>query len=207
MRHLDHYLLAIAAIGGTGWFVLRGELARRRGSNAEEPTVTEAPPTPSQAGARSGDAVIAAALLSVGAGVVHAFVIQEHFEETALFGGFFLVLALLQVAWAVGLRLAPSRKLLAAGAIGSLLVALLWVASRTTGLPVGPERWEAEPVGLSDSISTAFELGAAGLAFVALRSRSALSFVRPMLSRALPAVTTGLVIGLTYVALAGGGHH
>ncbi len=45
------------------------------------------------------------------------------------------------------------------------------------------------------------------LALVALRSRSALSFVRPVLARTFPAVMAGAAIGLTYLAAVGGGGH
>jgi hypothetical protein len=208
MKHLDHYVLLVVALVGTGWFVVKGELAVRRARRAEAPVGT----TPENASAASpllsvSDAMIAAAMLSFGAGVIHAFVVQQHLRETTLFGLFFLVLALLQVAWAVAVRIAPSRGLLVAGAAGSVLIALVWLVSRTIGLPVGPERWAAEPVGLADSISTAFELGVAGLTVVALRSRSALSFVTPVLGRSFPAVTAGLAIGLTYLAATAASHH
>jgi hypothetical protein len=35
---------------------------------------------------------------------------------------------------------------------------LLWIVSRTVGLPIGPERWTPESVGAIDSIASADEL-------------------------------------------------
>jgi hypothetical protein len=155
----------------------------------------------------ASDARAGAAMLSLGAGIIHAFVIAEHFEESVLFGVFFACLAALQLAWAVALWRRPSRAVLLAGVAGNALVVAIWALSRTTGLPLGPEPWQAEAVGLADAVSTLFEVGIVLLGLVALRSRSALSFVPPVLARTLPAVTTGIAIGLTYLAAVGGGGH
>jgi hypothetical protein len=207
LNHLGHYLVGATAVLGGLFLIVRGELARRSGRAPDVPDLRPPDARPATEVTRASDAMTSAALLSVGAGVIHAFVIADHFEEAASFGTFFVVLAVAQLGWAVALWRSPSRRLLVAAAIGSLLVAALWLVSRTVGLPVGPERWEAEPVGLADAVSTAFEILTTALAVVALRARAPLSFVRPVFARTLPAVTAGAVIGLTYLAAATGSHH
>ncbi len=110
------------------------------------------------------------ALLSVLTAAIHASVIREHLHEYAPFGEFFAALTITQLAAAAVLITSPSRRLLATIAAGNLAVALLWVASRTSGLPIGAEHWTAEPVQLKDAVCTAAECAlAAGT--LALRRR------------------------------------
>ena len=78
----------------------------------------------------------------------------------------------LQLAWAEAVRRRPGdRRLLAAGAAGNLAVAGVWAMSRVVGVPVGPERFEAEPVGLKDVLATLDELAIAALVALLLLRR------------------------------------
>lgn len=110
-----------------------------------------------------------AAATTVASAAVHLSVIGEHFRESALYGTFFVVLAALQLAWAAGLVLRPSRAWLSAGAAASVLVALLWLATRTVGIPLGPAAGELEGVGAPDVLASAAEVVTAALAVAALR--------------------------------------
>lgn len=99
-----------------------------------------------------------AAVLSIGAGVVHVSAAGDHTDVPILFAGF-IVVAVLQIALG-GLLLwrRPSRPLIAAGLalmVGSIAA---WLVSRTTGLPV-LEGGHQEPVGFKDGITVLFELG------------------------------------------------
>lgn len=106
--------------------------------------------------------------------------IAFHFREYWLFGLLFAIVAPLQLAWAELVRRRPDdRRLLIAGAIGNLGVAAVWVASRTTGLPVGPHPGEPEPVGIKDLLSTYDELLLAIIVAVLL-SRRAASWLVPI---------------------------
>jgi hypothetical protein len=98
------------------------------------------------------------ALLSTSAALIHFAVLREHFQEHALFGVLFALTAVLQLAWSALVVRRPSRRLLQAGALGNLGVAAVWLLSRTTGLPLGPEPWAPEAVGVADSLATAFEV-------------------------------------------------
>jgi hypothetical protein len=129
------------------------------------PLVAAAPPALDDAKGRARpqleNSVFVACGLALGSGLIHVDAAVEHFHEYALFAVFFVVVACLQFAWAVGAYRRPTRALLRAGAYGSLLVVALWVVSRTSGLPLGPERWEPESVGGFDAIATADEIALA----------------------------------------------
>jgi len=98
------------------------------------------------------------ALLSIEAAVIHFAVVAQHFDEWWLTGTFFVLVALFQLAWALLVLRAPSRPFYLAGAVTNALVVVLWIVSRTNGVPVGPGAGEAEPVALPDTLATAFEV-------------------------------------------------
>jgi hypothetical protein len=105
--------------------------------------------------------LVGAAGASVASGAVHLAVIREHFAEAALYGWFFLVLTLLQAGWAVAVVVRPSRIVLTAGAVASLGVVMLWLATRTVGIPLGPAAGETEAFGGLDIAASALELAVA----------------------------------------------
>lgn len=148
-------------------------------------------------GARSDGlrAVLAAGL--VGAAVVHAAVIPEHLREWQTAGWFFVLLALAEVAAAVLVATRRSWAVPAAVAVSAGPV-LLWMWSRTLGMPFGPEPWTPEAVGLADLAACALELATLALA-VALSSPRSGRIPRPGpagLRIALVAVLTVTVVGL-----------
>src|SRR5262249_31638003 len=98
------------------------------------------------------------ASLSVGAAAIHFAVIFEHFTEYALYGVFFLVISWAQMIWAAVVLWRPSRLWRWLGLAGTALVVAVYVASRTTGLPIGPDVGHREPVGGLDVVSTVLEL-------------------------------------------------
>lgn len=108
------------------------------------------------------------ASFSVGAGVVHFAVSGEHYDLSWLHGSFFAALAWLQLAWAVGVVLRPSRRLLVAGVVLNAGVIGVWAMSRIWGVPVGPEAWTPEAIGLADALSTALEAGIVVIALAVL---------------------------------------
>jgi hypothetical protein len=140
------------------------------------------------------------ALASAGAATIHFAVIAPHLEEYWLFGSFFIAVAIAQLAWAMLVLFRPSPAVYLAGVVGNAAVAATWVVSRTTGLPLGPEPGEPEPVGTADSVATAFEVViAAGTLLLLLRFASR----RRPLARftAATAATTLAAIGLTALSL------
>jgi hypothetical protein len=111
------------------------------------------------------------AALSLLAAAVHLWVMPEHLEEWWGYGAFFLVLAVAQGMYGLGLLRWPSRPFLLLGVAGNLAVAILWLVTRTTGIPLlGPHAGEVEGVGVLDLACTLAEVGiVAGLGALAMK--------------------------------------
>ncbi len=113
----------------------------------------------------------AAAGLSLLAAAVHLWVVPGHLAEWWGYGTFFVILAVAQGLYALVLPRRPSRALLLLGVAGNLAVAILWLVTRTTGIPLlGPHAGEVEGVGVMDLACTLAEVGiVAGLGTLAMR--------------------------------------
>jgi hypothetical protein len=99
------------------------------------------------------------AALSVGAAAIHFAVVFEHFAEYTLYGVFFLAISWAQVIWPVVLLWRPSRLWLWLGLAGNAIVIAVYVASRTVGLPFGPDLHHPEPAGALDVMSCVLQFG------------------------------------------------
>jgi hypothetical protein len=133
--------------------------------------------------------------LSLGAGVIHFAESGGHFDVGWAHGTFFAVVAWLQVAWAAAVIVSPSRRLLAVGAAGNLVVVVTWLMSRIWGVPIGPGAWEPEPVALADSLATGFEIAIVAVALAVL--------LRPALAQLSLRPTLGFAgLGVSAVAVA-----
>jgi hypothetical protein len=97
------------------------------------------------------------ASLSVGAAAIHFAVMFGHFAEYTLYGVFFLVVSWAQMIWAAVVLWRPTRLWLCLGTAGNALVLAVYVASRTTGLPIGPDTGHPEPAGNLDVVSATLE--------------------------------------------------
>jgi hypothetical protein len=82
---------------------------------------------------------------------------------------FFAVLGVLQIAWAAFALSSDVLPMPRRFAALSAAVILLWLVSRTAGLPVGPEPWEAEAVGTADLLCSGFEAALIALLVVSIR--------------------------------------
>ena len=104
----------------------------------------------------------AAAALSLLAALIHLWVTPEHFEEWWGYGAFFLIAALAQVLYVPLLLGWPNRMVLLLGIAGNLAIVLLYLLTRTLGIPFfGPGAGGVEGVGFVDVCATASELGIA----------------------------------------------
>ena len=148
---------------------------------------------------RHGLLLFGVAVLSAGAAAIHLAVAKNHFREYFLFGLFFVLSGLAQLAWAVLILFEPSRPLLALGAIGNLLIVAVWVVDRIWGLPIGPEHWTPEPVGFADVAASTFEVLVA-LGSIALLARAG-RLGRPRGQRAVAVALTLLTIVVTTTGL------
>ena len=107
---------------------------------------------------------LCAAALTVTA-IIHLAVVPEHAREWPAAAAFFVVLAVVEVALAVAVMTKNDRGPLLAGSMISGMSAVLWAASRTVGLPIGPDPFSPEAVAASDLIATALEVVAAATFF------------------------------------------
>jgi hypothetical protein len=78
------------------------------------------------------------ALASVLAGAIHLAVAPEHLEEWWLYGTFFVVTGLFQLGYAATVLRWPTPLVALTGIAVNLGIVLIWVMSRTTGLPITP---------------------------------------------------------------------
>lgn len=78
--------------------------------------------------------------------------------EFWLVGAFFATVAAVQTVWAIAILLRPSALVYVGGVIVNAGIVAIWVASRTIGMPIGPEPWTPEPLGALDLLSTTLEL-------------------------------------------------
>ncbi len=103
---------------------------------------------------------VAAAALSLIAGLMHVWVMPEHFAEWWGYGLFFLISAVAQGLYAaLLLSRRPGKVLLLSGLIGNLAVVILFVATHTAGVPFfGPHAWEVEEFSALGAAATAAEL-------------------------------------------------
>ena len=80
------------------------------------------------------------AALSASAAAIHFAVVFEHFSEYVLYGVFFLIISWAQAIWAAVVLWRPSRPWLWLGIAGNAIILAVYFASRTTGLPFGPDK-------------------------------------------------------------------
>ena len=144
------------------------------------------------------DALLHLAGLSMVAGGIHAVVAAHHLTEYWLYGAGFVAMAVAQLGWGAWIYARPSRSGLHIGLALAAGIAALWLASRTVGLPIGPDASRPEAVGVADAAATASELLTAGLCAAFLASgaadwpRSLPSHLRPLAPVAIALMMAGL---------------
>jgi hypothetical protein len=118
--------------------------------------------------------LLRACVLSLVAGLVHGIVSPDHFAEWWGYGVFFIVAAFAQATYgAIPLfhRMVEDKSVLAAwsrpklraflwvGILGNCATLLLWLVTRTVGIPFfGPEAGKVEAIGFWDSLSKLVEI-------------------------------------------------
>jgi hypothetical protein len=138
-----------------------------------------------------------ASATAAGSALVHFAVAPEHFAEWWGFGLFFVLSAEVQLGWAVLLKRASGNRMLAVGLVGSLFLVAVWVLSRTSGLPFGPESGVPEEMGVPDLASVVLELVTAGACAWALAVRT-----RVGVPVAVPVRVLGVALSIALTAWA-----
>ncbi len=148
-----------------------------------------------------------AGFASLGAGIIHLAVLSEHVAEWWLSGVFFLVLGVAQMGWAVLAISSDTFPWTRRVAALNAAVILLWLVSRTIGLPVGPGLWEAEAVGTADLLCSLLEAVVVVLLVLTRRRPDVQgTVVTPtMAQRRMAAVGVLAISGVTVVALVANG--
>ena len=138
-----------------------------------------------------------AGFASLGAGLVHAAVIEEHWAAWPAYGVFFAVVALGQLGWGLAALAGEHAPFARAVVAANLGIVVLWTVTRTTGLPFGPDAGSPEGVGAADLGSVVLELLVAVGVLVSRRraARAALT------GRSRAAVLGGLAVGALAVSL------
>lgn len=137
------------------------------------------------------------------AGFIHLIAMIEHLGVEWTLALFFAGVGVAQLAagWWI-FRDADDTRLLVVAAAGSVVIALLWLFSRTTGLSFGPEQGR-RAVGVGDTVSSLLEGMFAGL--VALRLRRGEQRLA-WLSSGMGIRLTFMVLSLALMLAALGGH-
>ena len=104
--------------------------------------------------------VYAAAGLAFAAALIHLWATPEHFEEWWGYGAFFVAAATGQGIFGVALLRGFTRPLLLlAGIWANAAIVVLYVVTRTRGIPLGPHDGTVEDAGVADMAATAAEVG------------------------------------------------
>lgn len=119
-----------------------------------------------------GDPRAFLAVCLLGTAAIHAAVVPEHLATWPAAGVFFVLLCALEVALAVLVLARPRPGVLRAVAAVSAGTVMLWLDSRSDGLPFGPGAGVADPVGLSDGAATVLEATTLVVAVAVLRVRA-----------------------------------
>ncbi len=144
------------------------------------------------------------AIMSIATAVIHFAVAGQHFQQYWLYGVFMLVVAWLQLLWAIMAMARPSRLLLGGGVILNVGVVAVYVVTRTIGDVIGPGAHSVEQAGFGDLLCTALEaIVVAGCAWL-LIARTDHRVGRQHLVTA-PAAVGAVTATLLSVALVAGG--
>jgi hypothetical protein len=148
------------------------------------------------------------AALSAGAAAIHFAVTFAHFSQYVPYGVFFLVISWAQLIWPAVLLWRPTRWWLGLGIAGNAVIVAVYVASRTAGLPFGPDVSHPEAVGALDIVSVILEAALiAGCAALLWRPSLADRPVRrrgPLATGARVAAFPALVVAVTAAVMTPG---
>lgn len=156
---------------------------------------------------RSRAVVYCLAIIGVATAVIHFAVAGSHFQEYWAFGVFMLVVAWLQLVWAVlaaATAARPHRLLLLGGAALNAGVVAVYIVTRTAGDVIGPTPHAVEPFGFGDGLCTVLEaIVVAGCAWLLIARTDRRVSRQAMIT--LSAATCAVTAVLVSIALVAGG--
>jgi len=134
------------------------------------------------------------------AAIIHFVVAPEHFAESWAHGIFFILIGCTQLLYAITL-VAPRlwatkpRAFFLSGILGNSALILIYILSRTIGIPIGQHADHIEPVGLIDLLCQLFELAAILLLYVLLFTLYARSSIRDRVTKP-PLIPAAILLAL-----------
>lgn len=141
--HTGHLLLATAFVLVSLLGVALGEQLKARRARRSR---------------RTSSSVLVVAASGAAAGAIHLAVAPSHWHQATVYGVFFVLVGATQITWSALLLVRASWELLSLNLMANLGVLLLWLQSRTNGVPLGPAAGVREPVGVVDLTCAAVEL-------------------------------------------------
>ena len=126
-------------------------------SSAPAPAPASLPAPAAGEGTLAAGTFRAVAILSGVAAGIHLGVAPQHFAEWWGYGAFFVLAAVGECALIALLALRPRAWVVQAGIWASLATMLMYLVSRTSGIPLGPQAGVVEPVELQGLAATAAE--------------------------------------------------
>src|SRR5688572_30305892 len=90
------------------------------------------------------------AACALGAAAIHFAFAPDHFDESRFHGAFFFLAGWAQLAFAIAVIVRPTRAVMRVGILLNVGIVVLWVVSRTVGMPFGDDPWVAESAGFPD---------------------------------------------------------
>jgi hypothetical protein len=117
---------------------------------------------------RADRGLLVVAALSMGAALVHLWVMPTDWAVWWGYGVFFLLTGVGQAHYAPVLLRWPKPGVVWFGIAGNLGIVGMYLLSRTNGVPVGPHAGAADPVGIGDFLTTAGEFVLVGMLVAAL---------------------------------------
>lgn len=125
----------------------------------DDPPREQAQTRPSTASVAQRDIYRVLGALWIVTGALHAKAMVDHAAHYWLFGVCFGLLMCWQTVWGVrAYRLALGRRALLAGAWVNAAVVVIWLISRTVGMPIGPWAGRSEAIGVIDTMVSLDEL-------------------------------------------------
>ena len=141
----------------------------------------------------------------VASAVIHAAVISEHLAEWPAAGVFFILLTTGELAIAcLMLASLQQRTVLRAATVISVGPLIVWLYSRTAGMPFGPERGIPESIGVPDVVACTLEIASLFAAVALLHPSRWLSGPSPVSPHVRGLIVLAL-ISATAIGVAGTG--
>jgi hypothetical protein len=193
-------LLLVSNLVLVGWMItiLGGRI------KVSSPRAPQVAATPYHAGNRFNDVRLLLVATLLGAAVIQAAVVPQHLQQWAAAGAFFIILAAAEASVAGLLLIRPHRIVVLTAAGLSLVTLIIWLYSRTVGLPFDPSGGRPEHFGVADVVASVLAVASVVAALLMMRAADTLGR-RPAVSAHARALIVVAALAITAIGLAGTG--